>query len=548
MATGLFAPRGRRPDGSLRDYYEESASVARRANRETERAMTLSALRNQRIQMIRQGISPMLLPEIHEGMSPTDITNAQARMQSVVNRSAASVNRAQMPGTIIPRQDPVANTAQQNQAVQALAGAGQSIANAINPLPAVAAGPMDATAPTPIQTAEHPLAAAIRANRPDLADADIQITPAGAHVMMQGESGPRLVPFDPGMHAVMDSKTGGQWSKMQPSERAETLRQMMPTAPQRFVSETGPESVYSDELGRDRGPLDGIRGQTKMGVGTRNPDGSYSSIRGGMEVGPNGELRTVTPVSGGPIVSTPTGKMQLTPGKYQTPGAALPQSFWSPEDIARANNSGQPKVAPAPGALDFVGPVQPKAGIPVAKVAKKGPKAPISELEKTQAEIAKIKEGEKTRSMIAAADAADAAVLRSENSKLAGVKQELENLRNPIDRTAGKPIGNSTVLDNQPKDPMKPDPVAMQRALTPPAAPAPNKMKKAYEAIFPEDVKTGGAPLGQDNKGTGSSRAVAPTPLGITSTTNDVVDHFARNPEEDQMRKRLTFSGFGSYA
>ncbi len=530
--NGFYMPKRRHSDGSLMEQYEEQSSVSRRANREVQRAQMIAALRNQRLELISRGVSPRFLPDVTDVMSEADLGAAQRRMQGYAGQSAQNVNRSRglaAPGTIIQRDQDGAQSASTLPPPNETAAQMEARTEAGTAAALAAQGPNGSSEPQQTgalsqASGEPALATAIRKYRPDLANADIQITPTGPQVMMQSQTGPRLVAFQPTTDMVMDAHTGGQWSTMTPEQRAQTYKQAMPTAPQNFVSETGPQSVYSDELGRDRGAMDGILGSTKMGIGTRNPDGSFDSITGGAGITEvtGGRTTNVVDASGNIVGREAIGKYGKGSSTF-APVAPLDQVAAAPSNVD-VKRPGQPQLPPpAPGALDFIGPVAPaKAPTPAATPESPdfvGPLTPSQQLNQA-------------RSAAAASDAQSAAqtsALKSKIQKRAADSDTMQEVK-------GVEVDAETRRKREELE---------RRQIEDPTHRMFKGMMGSNSTPLDGAVYAG---LGQDNKGTGNARSVAPTPLGLTSTTNDVVDHFARNPEEDQMRKRLSFSGFGSYA
>lgn len=504
----------RNADGSLMEQYEDQASVARRANRETERALKIAALRKQKADLVRRGFSPYALPLVTDSMSDADLAIAVQRFSTVTGNPAANPamgtnGRNPLAGTIVPRKAPVTPAV----SGQAISQAGNDIGNALaqaTGMPGSIASPMDALSVPPAAQPEGQMEAAFRRQNPLMTNAEIHMTPAGPMVMMETDSGQRLVPYQPSGAEAMEGKMGQDYMRMTPQERAARLTEVMPSAPQRGTTTGAPQTIYSDEMGRSKTALDGVTGMTNMGKGTLNPDGTVAFTVGGAGI---------TPVAGARPTVQQDGTRIIEGGKYQEPGSVATGTF-SPEDLARhaIEQAPRPRVVSGPKAPAGTAPSTaalpgPFEGASIKGEVGKGQSDPFAGAAMTGTPLDEL-------------TASNVAVGIEEASAAGKAKKEQESL------AAGLKQGNREMQ-------IKANKQKAQQIRDKANRPDPTR-NFIDTGIFQPGVTS----MGQDNKGTGNGRLVAPTPLGLTSTTNDVVDHFARNPEEDQFRKKLAFSGF----
>ncbi len=519
------------------------------AANDQKRRGVIAELNKKRLELIAAGVSPFAIPQIRDDMAEQDIVGIKERMDRMGGMNPKVVNRfgvARNPdaGAVVQRTSPATTPAAGSPQAQEAAGVMSGIADNIGAALGAPTQPIPRMSPAeqPVAQAPQPGNAALQAiaqMRPDLANADIQMTPAGASVMMEADSGPRrvLMPMTPEMSML--AALGPEYANMTPQERAAALTERMPTAPQRGTTVGAPGAVYSDELGRDRNSMNSLPGQRKMGTGTMNPDGTFSAInedlrdRKGRELldeNGNSVGREVaidprylapgdSPVarrSGPPIPSQAGPAAQIAAG--QVPRARVVKPAANPvgpvEAIVQAGVDApavNPTVAPAGAA---------PAAVPQAEFV--GPPTPDQMIQQAQAE--------------AAAGAQESA------AKDTALRETVKGRRETQDKVdAAKKIKAEAEIKRQKDE-------RLRNQHGDPSSQIMDGIGGMMGSATPAPTGGAVASLGQDNRGTGNGRAVAPTPLGLTMTKNDVVDSFARNPQEDAMKKRLESSGFGTMA
>ena len=296
------------------DKFLESIRVAGMAQRRKLQQDYLNALNAKKAELLQAGVMPGELPEFGPNSSLADIATASRRMESLGRKSpTGAMKTAQKPIASTPAAPvaPKVTPALEQSLAPVAAALGPMFGVAANAIPAAASqaqvDELAKTAPAAAATVsaarQESLKAVDSASSAPIVDPNVRVTGAGREQLVDSQSGPRWVAAPLTGQAATNAAMGNGYAGLKPAQRAERLLKAMPTAPQAGTTVGGPQTILSDALGRNRTVGESLPGQTVMGKGTVNPDGTVASIDGaGVDI------------TGGKTIRSEAGNVAV--GKY----------------------------------------------------------------------------------------------------------------------------------------------------------------------------------------------------------------------------------------
>lgn len=354
---------------SLTAALADQRSLSQKVQADAHQTELINALRVQRARLKGDyGVMDGALPDVHPGMSASDIALAQSRMDGLtqLHQSRAGASPTVPTGSAPAGPSPVdAQLATQARtAGLAVAGASPTAIGASGAVPITAPAVPDLPARTALETAvdQLPMQNGMRPH--------VTQTGAGLVATVNSQSGPREVAVSPTFEQMMHARTGGKWGSMTIPQRAQWLRSNPAPSPSGEVTDRGAGAFdYRGER---------VLGEKTLTGGVRTPGGdrrtpeTYEYIRRHDTMGGDAIRQKY---GGDP---TKNGVRFVHPAD-----AALPAPDASPQPVAvngvspasahnDVNTGGNAPTVPAPTsnvATTSPTPAAPTAGNPLAAVS-----------------------------------------------------------------------------------------------------------------------------------------------------------------------------------
>jgi hypothetical protein len=436
---------------TLSEAFNERERVAKRAGRHAAQDQMISELNKQRAQLLQKGFFVGSLPEYGPNSSMEDIARATTAMLKMGATRSEIINpptpagktggsSKTWNGEMGERPEVFTAASEALGSASKAAGAGvfggfPGVAESMRlgkELMARKAAEATKVGETRAAVNALTLTKQMRASGTIAPDQVVNRNGAGWQALEQSASRPRMVSFSPSGADIMATKGAT------PAERAATLIAARPTAPQIGTTVGVPERVYGDSLGRQRTGTNVLPGQNLLGTGTKNWDGSFSSINEDLSARKATNITDAT----GQVV-----RREALPNQYQRAGDATPSATIGNDAVARAGGFRPPlaskrptspttgtanQLAPKPPVpMPATSPISGSSAVPSVATKPANPNfvGPITPLQSSERDVLTAQQDQTAAAQADTAGQAKAINQLSEELQIKTNKQEAERIR-----------------------------------------------------------------------------------------------------------------------